>query len=43
MIDPACEFNEKGTREKNDGNEVIDEFRIPIREPASTDRLGAQQ
>ena len=25
MIDPACEVNEKGTREKNDGNEVIEE------------------
>ena len=25
MMDPACEINEKGTREKNDGNEVIEE------------------
>ena len=25
MINPACEVNEKGTREKNDGNEVIEE------------------
>ena len=25
MMDPACEVNEKGTREKNDGNEVIKE------------------
>ena len=25
MIDPACEVNEKGTREKNDGNEVVEE------------------
>ena len=25
MMDAACEVNEKGTREKNDGNEVIDE------------------
>ena len=24
-MDPACEVNEKGTREKNDGNEVIEE------------------
>ena len=23
MVDPACEVNEKGTREKNDGNEVV--------------------
>ena len=25
MMDPACEVNEKGTRENNDGNEVIEE------------------
>ena len=25
MMDPACEVNEKGIREKNDGNEVIEE------------------
>ena len=25
MMDPACEVNEKGTRGKNDGNEVIEE------------------
>ena len=25
MMDPACEVNQKGTREKNDGNEVIEE------------------
>ena len=25
MMDPACEVNEKDTREKNDGNEVIEE------------------
>ena len=25
MMDPACEVNEKGTSEKNDGNEVIEE------------------
>ena len=25
MMDPACEVYEKGTREKNDGNEVIEE------------------
>ena len=25
MIDPDCEVNEKGTREKNDGNEVVEE------------------
>ena len=25
MMDPACEVNEKGIREKNDGNEVVEE------------------
>ena len=25
MMDPACEINKKGTREKNDGNEVVEE------------------
>ena len=25
MMDPACEVNEKGTREKNDGNELVEE------------------
>ena len=25
MMDPACEVNEKGTREKNDGNEILEE------------------
>ena len=25
IMDPACEVNEKGTREKNDGNEVVEE------------------
>ena len=25
MMDPACEVNEKGTREMNDGKEVIEE------------------
>ena len=25
MMDPACETNEKGTREKYDGNEVMEE------------------
>ena len=24
MMDPACEVNEKGTRERNDGNEVVE-------------------
>ena len=25
MMDPACEVNEKGTREKNDGNEIVED------------------
>ena len=25
IMDPACEVNEKGTRERNDGNEVVEE------------------
>ena len=28
-MDPACEVNEKGTREKNDGNEVVEEGTSP--------------
>ena len=29
MMDPVCEVNEKGTREKNDGNEVVEEGTSP--------------
>ena len=29
MMDPACEVNEKGTRGKNDGNEVVQEESSP--------------
>ena len=29
MMEPACEVNEKGTREKNDGNEVVEEGSSP--------------
>ena len=28
-MDPACEVNEKGTRGKNDGNEVVEEGTSP--------------
>ena len=28
MMDPACEVNEKGTREKNDGNEFEEEIQV---------------
>ena len=29
FMDPACEVNEKGTRVKNDGNEVVEEGTSP--------------
>ena len=29
MMDPACEVNGKGTRENNDGNEVLEEGTNP--------------
>ena len=29
MMDPVCEVNEKGTREKNDGNEIVEEKSSP--------------
>ena len=29
MMDPACAVNEKGIREKNDGNEVVEEGTRP--------------
>ena len=35
MMDPDCEVNEKGTREKNDGNEVVEEGTSP---PLDLDR-----
>ena len=28
-MDPVCEVNEKGTRENNDGNEVVEEGSSP--------------
>ena len=30
IVDPACEVNENGTRDKNDGNEVVDECDLPL-------------
>ena len=30
LVDPACEVNEKGTRDKNDGNEVVDDCDLPL-------------
>ena len=29
-MDLACEVNERGTRDKNDGNEVVDECDLPL-------------
>ena len=29
MMDPACEVNEKGTRENNEGNEVVEDGTCP--------------
>ena len=33
MMDPACEVNEKGTREKNDGNAALEEGSSPPLDP----------
>ena len=30
ILDPACEVNERGTRDKNDGNEVVDDCDLPL-------------
>ena len=30
IVDPACEVNERGTRDKNDGNEVVDDGDLPL-------------
>ena len=30
ILDPACEVNERGTRDKNDGNEVVDNCDLPL-------------
>ena len=29
-MDPACEVNERGTRDRNDGNEVINDCDLPL-------------
>ena len=39
MVDPACEVNEKGNREKNDGNEVPKEATNPPLELGSYEIL----
>ena len=30
IVDPACEVNKRGTRDKNDGNEVVDNSDLPL-------------
>ena len=30
IVDPACEVNKRGTRDKNDGNEVVDDCDLPL-------------
>ena len=30
IVDPSCEVNERGTRDKNDGNEVVDNCDLPL-------------
>ena len=30
IVDPACEVNERGPRDKNDGNEVVYECDLPL-------------
>ena len=30
IVGPACEVNERGTRDKNDGNEVVDDCDLPL-------------
>ena len=30
IVDPACEVNERGTRDKNDGNEVVNNCDLPL-------------
>ena len=29
-MDPACEVDERGTRDKNDGNEMVDNSDLPL-------------
>ena len=30
IVDPACEVNKRGTRDKNDGNEVVNSCDLPL-------------
>ena len=37
IVDPACEVNEKGTRDKSDGNEVVDDCDLELTERVEWD------
>ena len=41
IVDPACEMNKRGTRDKNNGNEVVDDcdspFDLELTEPVEVD------
>ena len=43
MMDPACEVNEKGTRGKNDGKEVVDEGLSPPLDPDPNEVIEADE
>ena len=43
MMDPACEVNEKGTRGKNDRNEVVEEGTNPPLDPFPNEVIEADE
>ena len=43
MMDPACEVNEKSTREKNDGNEALVEGTSPPLDLDLNEIIGADE
>ena len=43
MMDPACEVNEKRTREKNNGNEVVREGKSPPLDLDPNEVIGADE
>ena len=43
MMDPACEVDEKGTRGKNDGNEVVEEGSRPTLDLDSNEMIEANE
>ena len=42
-MDPACEVNEKGTREKNDGNEALEEGTSPPLDLDASEKIEADE